>query len=236
MDPSAVQGDDQGGAIILWSLAVLVVLTILNHITKRRRMHIRSILIPWKLRRLSFFHSFYMGKGEHLLSSKERHIFGDATYTVVVQQKGRPIGIIGFELSSDCLKVYQLQGVKNANVKGLDLGNHLLACAEVITRRLGKAYIRVQPARFHTYYDLDEMHSLYPQLYAHQARLRKMYDTSASKRGYEYCRPGYSFWYQKLLRKRITFVRWLSLQSRLFDRQMRKYQKDTSYDTLFASE
>ena len=237
MDPFAASGGDQGGLILLWGTGLLLLVTLAVHFIKKRQVQIHSILIPWRLRRVPFFHSLLVGKSvKDATMVEDFAVWCDVTYTVVVKNAKGPFGLIGFELSKNSMKIYQLQGIKCVNIKGVDLGDHLLACAEIVARKIGKRYILVQPARFHTYYDLDEMHSLYPQLYKHQARLRKMYDASASKRGYEYCRPGYSFWYQKLLRKRITARRWLRLQVLLFDRQMRRLHRDAKEYPYYASE
>lgn len=237
MDPSAASGGDHGGMILVWGIGLLLIFTLAMYFIKKREVQIQSVLIPWKLRRVPFFHSLIVGRSvKDATKVGDFSVWCDVTYTVVVKNAAGPLGLIGFELSKHSMKIYQLQGIKGVNIKGIDLGDHLLSCAETVARTIGKRYVLVQPARLHTYYDLDEMHSLYPQLYAHQARLRKMYDASASKRGYEYCRPGYSYWYQKLLRKRMTLKRWLRLQVLLFDRQMRRLQRDAREYPYFANE
>ena len=237
MDPSAGGGGDQGALVLIVGVALLIVYTLTVYLIKKREVQIQSILIPWKLRRLSFFHSLLVGKSVKDATEVEGYsVWCDSTYTVVIKNAEGLIGVIGFELSKHSMKIYQLQGINGVNVRGLDLGDYLLARAEVVARKLRKRYVRVQPARFHTYYELDERHSLYPQLYKHQERLRKMYDSSARKRGYEYCRPGYSYWYQKVLRKRMPFKRWLRLQVLLFDRQMRNMQRDNDEHFQFAQE
>ncbi len=237
MDPSVISEGDPGWPFLLAGLAFLILFCIISYLIKKRQVQIQKVLIPWRLRRSTFFHSLIVGKSvKDATPVGVYSVWCDSTYTIIVKNAQGPLGIIGFELSKTSMKIYQLQGIKGVNIRGLDLGDHLLACAEAIARTLGKREVLVQPARFHTYYDLDEMHSLYPQLYKHQERLRKMYDGSARKRGYEYCRPGYSYWYQKVLRKRMSFKRWLHLQVLLFDRQMRNIQRDNDEHFQFAQE
>ncbi len=67
----------------------------------------------------------------------------------------------------------------------IDIGDHFLAWAEEIARTLDKRYVKVIHAHLTAYYELDECHDLYPKLYAHQNRLRQIYNDSPRKRGYQ---------------------------------------------------
>jgi hypothetical protein len=174
------------------------------------------LILQKKLPEYDFFHSVLTEKQGHIVDGCR--VWCDATYTVVVQHKATAIALIGFELSGECLSIYQLQGIRGKKLFGIDLGPFLLEKAELIARALGKVVVRVQTARLHTYYDLDESHSLYPQLYRHQARLRALYDDAAAARGYEKPSRGYAWWH-KTLRKRITLKRFLRLSEIRFNRR-----------------
>lgn len=207
---------------------------------KKTHLQILGGVLTWKLHKFPFFHSVHTHAGkrrDYVIPNDGRTIVCDATYTCIIKdESGKAMSVIGFELSAEALYVYQLQGIKDADTRGVDLGDYLLAHTEVIARKLRKSYICVQPARLHRYYELDEFHDLYPQLYRHQARMRNIYDGGSTRRGYEYHDLGYPPRYQKFLRKRITFARWLRLQELLLDRRLRQHQREFPQDALFANE
>lgn len=130
------------------------------------------------------------------LGKNEIEVWSDANFVVVVQRNGRPVGLIGFEITEDSIEVKQLQGIKGSKLYGIDISDHFLALAEEIARRLHKRYVRVIHAHLTTYYELDELHDLYPKLYAHQNRLRQIYNNGPRKRGYQ---PMGTDWYTKEL-------------------------------------
>ena len=80
--------------------------------------------------------------------------------------------------------VSQLQGLKGVNMKGFNLADYLLTCAEEMAVVFGAFSVKVQLASRNYYYDLDDTHRLYPQLYAHQRRLYRVYNDTPKKRGY----------------------------------------------------
>ncbi|MEX0913206.1 MAG: hypothetical protein WDZ56_01605 [Candidatus Paceibacterota bacterium] len=179
-------------------------------------------LIRQQLLSLKFVHMFFVGTG----TPKEkryvdgREIWCDTRFTAVIERNGEGIALLGFHLSRESLFVEQIQGIKGVNSKGCDLGPFLILCAEKVARLLGKANVCIQPANRNSYWDLDEEHRLYPQLYAHQARMKRRYDLSAKQCGYDPPQYGYNWWH-KTIRKRITFARWLRLQEILFNRSAR---------------
>jgi hypothetical protein len=226
-----IDGSNQWALLAAGIFAVFLSI-IINYVMEKRREKKNAALLPQLLRGLPFFYSVHTGKGRHTLGAVS--FWADATYSLVAADRGRPVGVVGFEYAAGVLRVYQLQGLKKVNVRGIDLGDLLLSCAEDAARTLCCHTVRVQPARMHVYYDLDEDHSLYPRLFAHQARLRKMYDESSLKRGYEYCRPRYFYWYQKQLRKRLTFIRWLRLQVRLYERLLKEAHQSGVWPAITA--
>jgi hypothetical protein len=230
-----IDGSNQWTYIVAGIFALFVWMVI-DHVLRKRREEKNAAVFPQLLRGLPFFYSFHTGKGRHLLRDGVTRIWADATYTLVAADQGIPVGVIGFEYDAAVLRIYQLQGLKGVNVRGVDLGNFLLSCAEGAARKLHCHTIRVQPARYHVYYELDEDHPLYSQLYQHQERLRRMYDGSSKARGYIYCRPGYFNWYQKQLRKRLTVGRWLRLQMLLYERVLREAHRSGALEAVASYE
>lgn len=162
-----------------------------------RRVHFREFYkIKKRIEALSFVHSFFVGEGKVYVSDLDRWFWADTQYTVVIQNdRQEVIALIGFRLTDSYLNVYQLQGIKGVNLRGLNLSDHLVKCAEDIAHALHLTQVAIQPAHLHTYFDLDETHSLYPQLYEHQARMRRMYDEAPQRHGYKKVGD----WYRKEL-------------------------------------
>ncbi len=191
--------------------------------------------LPGVLKSFEFVHEVLLGHGSHQVKGVKHNLWADAHYTVVILHHNKPSGLVGFELEKTILTVYQLQGIKGAYVGDIQLGDFLLAYAEVIARKLDMHAIRVQPAYRHVYFDLDEEHSLYPQLYKHQDRLRALYDQSAKARGFDRLHHGYHSWYVKVLRKPLTLKRFVRLQGILINRRLAVAYKSGAHD-LFAQE
>jgi hypothetical protein len=180
-------------------------------------------VIKDRLLSLEFVHTFFLGISvrEEKRFVDEHEIWCDNHFTVAIQEKGKGVALIGFQLSEETLFVEQLQGIKGVNVKCNDFGEVLLRYAEIMARKLERRIVCVLPAHRNLYWDLHEDHELYPKLYAHKNRLKRRYDASASKRGYEPPAAGYSWWH-KVIRKRLTSSRWAQLQMILFNRSARE--------------
>lgn len=151
------------------------------------KRHLQAPDLERVLQQLPFFHSFHVDPGEHTVPGLSQEIWADEAFTIVVKNSYGPIGLIGFVLSDESMIVLQLQGLKGVNTRGIDFGDFLLECAEQAAFTLGMRYVRVQPAHLNVYYELDDQHALYPQLYAHQDRMRKLYNSAPENRDYEVC-------------------------------------------------
>ncbi len=155
------------------------------------------------LRALNFVFCIHYGKRKFFVADPKRRrakseieLWSDTNFVVVVQRKDRPVGLIGFEITEDSIEIKQLQGIKGSKLHDIDIGDQFLTWAEEIACTLHKRYVKVIHAHLTTYYELDELHDLYPQLYAHQNRLRQIYNDGPKKRGYQ---PMGTDWYVKKL-------------------------------------
>ena len=180
-------------------------------------------LIKERLLTLEFVYMFFIGistpKEKRYVDGHE--IWCDTYFTAVIQQEDKGVALLGFYLSENALLIEQMQGIKGVNTKGRDLGLLLIAYAEKVARALDRDIVCVKPAYLNIYWELPEDHRLYPQQYAHQDRLRKRYDRSAKQQGYDSPRYGHGWW-RKVIRKRLTLVRWWQLQRILFNRSARE--------------
>lgn len=185
---------------VLW-LVVFCVMGLLAFLFLRPIFH--TIIKYWlqaKLRRLPFV--CFLCVGDHqfhcvVINGRTERLYADAPFMLVIKRESQILGVLGFETNFGLLSVYQMQGLKGVNVRGLDVSDYLLACAEEVAINLGLSFIRVQPARQNDYYDLGPEHSLYSQIMTHQARLRKTYDETPKRRGYSL--DSTRKWYTKML-------------------------------------
>jgi|GEM_PF-6916408 len=182
-------------------------------------------VVAERLASLDFIHCLYQGKS-HDRRDEERliglvNIWCDDTFTAVINGPKGPMAVIGFHLSQEGFYVSQMQGIRGVNTRGVDIGLFLIAKAEIMARALDKSVVYIASAYSNLYWDLDEEHRLYPQLYAHRDRLRKIYDASAAKMGYT-AGPFPSSSWRKVIRKKITFRRWWRLQLVLYNRECLK--------------
>lgn len=220
-------------ALMACAAVAIFLVIIMARKNAKNALQAEHIMLQKKLRDLNFVYAVLCERGQHIVGSDR--VWCDASHTVVISQKGEPCALIGFTLSKDSVSVLQMQGIRGKKLFGVDLGPFLLSYAEMIARQSQKTYLRVQPAREHDYFELSEESYMYPQLYAHQRRMRAIYDASPKASGYE--EPSSSYrWWQKTLRKKLTFKRWLLLLELTFNRQMRQLKKDVPQDDLFAAE
>lgn len=145
-----------------------------------RQIHHRTRSFTW-------FHSLHVGRGNQQalsLTGEPLVFWSDAWFAIVAKNKGLIVGVLGFHLDNDRLVVRQMQGFPGTNLRGLPLSDFLLASAEEVALVLGKRSVTVVSAHLTDYYDLGEGHPLYPRLYWHQDRLRKIYDQTPKSHGY----------------------------------------------------
>jgi len=141
-----------------------------------------------KLGNLPFFHCLCVGGGEfHLVtteSGEEVRIWSDTPFLLVIKKDQQVLGQLGFDTGSRCLVVRQVQGLKGVNVRGLNLADYILACAEEVASRLDLLSVKVQPAGRNAYYLPLEDGPEYDKGDVHRRRLEKVYDDTPSLRGY----------------------------------------------------
>lgn len=150
---------------------------------------------------LSFYYCLLVGSHQfHLVeleSGEKKAIYADAPHILLVKKEDRVIGILGFALQSKCILVYQMQGFQGVNVRGLDLADYILECAEEIAGILNLHSVKVQLARYNDYYDPPPTFQTYEECLKKQARLHNIYDRTASRRGYVLVPSGR--WYEKII-------------------------------------
>jgi hypothetical protein len=106
----------------------------------------------------------------------------------------------------------------------VDVGTLLIPYAEHVARLLHLERITIESAHRHMYFEpTNEKSKVYINMYAHQERLRAIYDRAPQSLGYDpVVQSGQFIGWAKRLRKRITFTRWLRLLELEFNRSARK--------------
>lgn len=172
--------------LITLELAVLVSWFALPLLWEQYRAYRDTPRLRQRLRELPFYAGLLVGRGQYheIAAGQDGRIYADATYALLARHGGAVVGFIGFELQRGQLLVMQLQGIKGVNMRGLDLADYLLECAEAAGKALGAECIRVQRAEYNFYYHLGEQHRLYPERQKHQDRLERIYNLAPKKRGY----------------------------------------------------
>jgi hypothetical protein len=223
-----------------WAVSVLLIIVFACLYAPVRRLNARwnGRFIFEHLRHMKFFHALYVGKSSEHINLEGTEVWFDAWYTIVVKKDGKPMGLIGFDLTPHALRVRQIQGLKGANFKGVPVGHFLLPYAETIARKLGREEVWVQAAERNIYFareNLEDENRL-AELYAHRHRMVGIYNTSATDRGYGLeARGAYVLGYYKTLRKRITMKRLFRLHLLWLNRSLRTVDRSLIFtDELWA--
>jgi hypothetical protein len=215
------------------SLLLIIILVALSFPAVRVKAWWDRRTLLKRLSDLEFFHSLYVGRSWEHSDIEGARVWFDAPYTVVVKKDGKLMGLIGFDLRSQTLRVRQLQGLHGAhfkpNFKGVPVGHFLLPYAETIARKLGRSILWVQAAERNLYFTREslEKEKLYAEQREHQRRMVKLYNTSALDRGYvRDARGPYLLGHYVRLRKTLTTKRYLRLCLVLLDRSIRAQERN----------
>lgn len=216
-----------GDVSSLWLFVALVLVVLIWAVIRHKRLTTAYLSYARQIQKLvaqdEHYFGAYFGKSSGAIGcilDIHTTFWADCTYSVVIARKGKPVAVIGFEIDKECMHVRQLQGIKGANLHGLHLGEFLLPYAERIARALRMETLAIESAHRLTYFEpANEESALYRNLYAHQNRLRDIYNRTPEVHGYEKVGNGKEVRHHvKRLRKRLTFERWVRLQILLHGR------------------
>lgn len=138
-----------------------------------------------------YFYNLHFGVDIYV-SGDGYETFVEAPLSVILAHRGRPAAVISFRLlPGRKIQVVQMQGLKKANLHGVDVGQWLVEIVEEVAEALRCREVQIVKASKQTYYGTIAG----SERSIHQARMRQRYDAVPSKNGYKLK----GRWWQKCL-------------------------------------
>lgn len=135
------------------------------------------------LKDIDFFGDLMCGVGDHIFDGKYKFYLDDR-FGVVVVEKNKPVGVIGFHIKGRALFVEQLQGFRGSNI-GTDIGTFLLPYVERLAKELKLKQVLVLRAERNFYWEVAEDLDDAEEAINRRLRMERAYNYAPAKAGYQ---------------------------------------------------